>query len=162
MNFALKVGTSAIVTLILIKIGQAAIASMGELVHFNCRSITAQSRCELTHEPLIGSLETRYLNKADLVETRVQTDQGRSRLVLVLRSQQQLPLTRNWSRTANAQLLAQRSVIDRFLATPQMDTLSVRTHRPWQLWAILAVLGLIGGGIGLLLWSPLIEGQSLK
>ncbi|MBW4421115.1 MAG: hypothetical protein KME13_18070 [Myxacorys californica WJT36-NPBG1] len=131
---------------------------MGELVHFNCRSQTSRVLCELAHEPLIGNLQTLHVAKTDLIRTRVQSRNdvlGRSisRLILVTGSQGELPFTRNWSRSANDQLFAQRDQIDRFLNTSQSETLDVRTHRPGQLWVVLGGLGIISI-VGIRLWLP--------
>ncbi len=130
---------------------------LGELVHFNCRPQPNKVICELTHEPLMGNLNTRYFAKSDLIKTNVQRElsfYGGSvvRLALNTKAQGEIPFTRSGSRTANAQLLAQRNQIDRFLTTPQAQTLSVRTHRPWQLWAILGSLGVVSGTLGRILW----------
>lgn len=156
-DLLLKLGISAVLVLILGAIATSAIDNLGELVHFNCRAQNDRTRCELTHEPLIGNLQTQHFDKADLIKTTQQSKTdflGRSvsRLVLVTRSQQEIPLTRNWSSNANDQLLAQRDQLDRFLNT-QAQTVSIRTHRPWQLWAILAGLGIVGYLSMVLLWK---------
>lgn len=147
-DLLLKLGVSAVLVLILAAIATSAIDNLGELVHFNCRAENDQVRCELVHEPLIGKLQTLHFDKASLIKTTLQSKNGLfgktiSRLVLVTRSQDEIPLTRNWSRSANDQLLAQRDQLDRFLNSTQAQTLSVRTHRPWQLWAILVGLGIL-------------------
>lgn len=154
-----KLVTSAFLTLTATGIGGSAIADMGELVHFNCRSQTSRVLCELTHEPLIGDLQTLHFAKSNLIRTSVQSKSdviGRpiSRLILVTQSQGELPLTRNWSRSANDQLFAQRDQIDRFLSTSQSQVLNVRTHRPGQLWVILGGLGIVSGIIEIKLWLP--------
>lgn len=125
-------------------LGKTAIAQMGTLIHFNCSPQAGKVICELTREPLIGKSQTRDLDKTELVKTQVQSSQSSTRLTLLTR-EGELPFTHNWSSTANAQLLAQRDQIDQFLNTPEATSLYVRTHRPWQLWAILAGLGLISG-----------------
>ncbi|MBW4421705.1 MAG: hypothetical protein KME13_21200 [Myxacorys californica WJT36-NPBG1] len=153
-----KLTTTAVLALTVTGIGRSAIVDMGELAHFNCRSQTSRVLCELTHEPLIGNLQTLHAAKTDLIRTRVQSKNdviGRpiSRLVLVTGSQGELPLTHNWSRSANGQLFAQRDQIDRFLNTSQSETLNVRTYRPGQLWVVLGGLGIISI-VGIRLWLP--------
>ncbi len=154
-DLLLKLGVAAVV-LILGAIASNLIDNLGELVHFNCRAQLDRVQCELTHEPLIGTLQTLQFDKADLIKITQQSKSNvfgkTSRLVLVTRSHGEIPLTRNWSRSANDQLIAQRDQIDRFLNT-QAQTLSVRTHRPWQLWAILVGLGIVGYGSIALLWK---------
>jgi hypothetical protein len=135
---------------------------MGSLVHFNCRPIGNRVVCELTHEPLIGSLKTTQFDKSDLKMTK--TQQGRkssdSRLAIVLQSGVEVPLTQNWSASNNQQLLQQRYLLDRFIADASATTLNVRTHRPGQLWVILAGLfGCMGGLIAIVLRVTLIETQ---
>lgn len=156
-KFLLKLGITAFCILIGLRIGEVAIADLGELVHFNCRPQPDQVTCELTHEPLMGNLNTLYLAKSDLIKTNVQMEWSLyrgsvARLVLNTKAQGEIPFTRNGSKTANAQLFAQRDQIDRFLTTPQAKILSVRTHRPWQLWAILGSLGMVSGTFGRILW----------
>ncbi len=152
----LKLAITTFCILIGLRIGEIAIADLGELVHFNCRPQPSQVICELTHEPLMGNLDTRYLAKSDLIKTSVQTKwslyQGSVVRLALNTKEGQILLTRNGSKTANAQLLAQRDQIDRFLTTPQAKSLSVRTHRPWQLWAILGSLGMVSGTFGRMLW----------
>lgn len=155
----LLIGITAFIAVIVTKIGGRAIVDMGELVHFNCGSQNNRVRCELTHEPLIGRLQTLYLTKADLTRTSVQSKNdiiGNRifRLVLVTQLQAEIPLTHTWSRSANEQLFMQRDRLDQFLNTPQAKTLSVRTHRPSQLWAILIGLGTISGIVGVKMWLP--------
>ena len=142
MNKFLVLGVSGLLIVGLLGASKKAIGDMGGLVHFNCRPKSNQIICELTHEPLIGKLETRQLNKAELRSTKIQ--QGRNanqvRLALVTRSSEEIPLTHNWSISNNQQLFRQRERLDRFLADPKATTIEVRTHRPWQLWAILGFL----------------------
>jgi hypothetical protein len=146
MSKVLIWGAFGVLLVVLGGAGKTAIDTMGGLVHFNCRPQSNRVVCELTHEPLIGRLDTRQFDKAELQTTR--TQQGRSsqvRLALMTRSGEEIPLTPNWSASNNQQLFRQREAIDRFLADPKATTLSVRTHRPGQLWVILA--GLIGAAI---------------
>ncbi len=147
MGKLLMLGGCGVLIALLLGAGKTAIDAMGGLVHFNCRPQLERVICELTREPLIGGLETRRLDKADLKATKIQ--QGRRpeqvRLALVTRSNEEIPLTHNWSVSNNQQLFRQRELIDRFLADSKATTLSVRTHRPGQLWVILA--GLIAGAI---------------
>ncbi len=148
---------TAVLISIVFGIGGVAIADLGELVHFNCRPQPDTVICELTHEPLMGNLNTLYLAKSDLIKTNVQTESSFYsgsvvRLALNTKAHGEILFTRNGSKTANAQLLARRDQIDRFLTTPQARTLSVRTHRPWQLWAILGSLGIVSGTFGRRLW----------
>lgn len=155
----LLIGITAFLAVIVTKIGGYAIVDMGELVHFNCRSQSNRVRCELTHEPLIGRLQTLYLAKTDLTRTRVQSKNDIAgnrifQLVLVTQLQTEIPLTRRWSRSANEQLFMQRDQLDQFLNTPQAKALSVRTHRPSQLWAILIGLGAISDIVGTKMWLP--------
>lgn len=154
-----KLITTTLLTATVVGIGGHAIADLGELVHFNCRPQTGGVICELTHEPLLGGLHTQYFAKSDCIKTTVQSKGdllGRSisRLVLVTRSQGELPLTRNWSESANDQLLAQRDQLDRFLNTPSANTLNIRTHRPGYLWVILGGLGIFSAIAGIKLWQP--------
>lgn len=132
---------------VLARIGTTMIETMGTLVHFSCRAIPDRVVCELTHEPLIGALRTVRFDKTDLKMTKLQ--QGRSatdqRLAIVLQSGEEVPLTHNWSASHHRQLLQQREMLDRFIADATATTLYVRTHRPGQLWVILAaVLGAMG------------------
>lgn len=134
----------------LVRASMTTIDTIGTLVHFNCRPIVDRVVCELTHEPLIGQLRTVQLDKTDLKAIKIQ--QGRrptdQRLAIVLQSGKEVPLTHNWSASNNQQLLQQRELLDRFIADKSATILYVRTHRPGQLWVILA--GLIGA-IGLLI-----------
>ena len=152
----LKLGITAFLIPIILGIGGVAIADLGELVHFNCRPHPSKVICELTHEPLLGDLNTRYLAKSDLVKTDVQTQRNLYRgsvAQLALNTKDgEILFTPNGSNTANAQLFAQRDQIDRFITTPQANILSVRTHRPWQLWAFLISLGIVSGTFGGMLW----------
>lgn len=154
-----KLSITAFLAAIVTGVGRRAIADMGELTHFNCRPQNNRVRCELTHEPLIGRLQTLYLTKTDLMRTSVQSKSNIlgcriSRLVLVTQSQVEIPLTRNWSRSANHQLFGQRDQIDQFLNSPQAEALSVRTHRPGQLWVILGGLGITSSIVGVKMWRP--------
>ncbi|BAU14432.1 hypothetical protein LEP3755_49790 [Leptolyngbya sp. NIES-3755] len=146
MSKSLILGIAGLLVIGLLGASRRAIDSMGGLVHFNCRPRSDQVLCELTREPLIGGVETRQFEKAILQATK--TQQGRknqTRLALVTRSGEEIPLTHNWSISNNQQLFRQRETLDRFLADPTATTIEVRTHRPWQLWAIL--VGLIGMAI---------------
>jgi hypothetical protein len=110
----------------------------------------------LTHEPLIGQLKTVQFDKADLKMTKPQ--QGRrstdQRLAIVLQSGEEIPLTHNWSVSNNEQLFQQRELLDRFIADQNATTLYVRTHRPGQLWVILAgLIGAMGGVIAIVIAS---------
>lgn len=142
MSKFLILGGSGLLIVGLLGTSMKAIENMGGLVHFNCRPKSDQVICELTREPLIGGLETQHLNKAELRSTKIQ--QGRNanqvRLALVARSGEEIPLTDNWSSSNNQQLFRQRDRLDRFLADPKATTIEVRTHRPWQLWAMLGFL----------------------
>lgn len=141
MSKILVWGISGVLIAVLVGAGKTAIDTMGGLVHFNCRPQSNRVICELTREPLIGGLETQKFDKAELQATKIQ--QGRFnqiRLALVTRSGKEIPLTQNWSISNNQQLFQQREMLDRFLADPNATTLSVRTHRPGQLWVILAAL----------------------
>lgn len=154
-----KLITTAFLTATVVGMGGHAIADLGELVHFNCRPQASNTLCELTHEPLIGGLHTQSLAKSDCIKTSVQSKRdllGRSldRLVLVTRSQGELPLTRNWSESANDQLLAQQDQLDRFLNTASANTVNIRTHRPGYLWIILGGLGIFSAIAGIKLWQP--------
>lgn len=136
------------------KIGEMTIETMGSLVHFNCRPTANRVICELTHEPLIGSLKTIEFEKQALKMTTIQ--QGRrsteQRLAIVLQSGAVIPLTHNWSTSNNQQLLQQRDLLDRFIADTTATTLNIRTHRPGQLWVILAsLLAGIGGCVAIAL-----------
>lgn len=147
MSKVVILGASGLVIVGLLSASKTAIETMGGLVHFNCRPRANQGICELTHEPLIGRLETRQFDKAALQTTKIQQGRGANqvRLALVTRSGEEIPLTRNWSITHNQQLFQQREKLDRFLADPKAMTIEVRTHRPWQLWALLGFL--IGAAI---------------
>lgn len=129
-----------------IALGGTAIAQLGTLIHFNCRP---NGKCELTREPLIGKLETLYLDRTDLVKTQLES----GRLKLVTRSHGDIFLTPTRSPSANQQLLAQRDQIEHFLRHAQAEDLYVRTHRPPQLWYILGGLVIGAGGLGVLLWK---------
>jgi len=135
-------GISGLLIVGLLVASKKAIETMGGLVHFNCRPHSNHVICELTREPLIGGLETRQFEKAELQSTT--TQKGRKanevRLALVTRSGEEIPLTHNGSTSNNQQLFQQRERLDRFLADPSATTIEVRTHRPWQLWAILGLL----------------------
>ena len=133
-------GVSSVLIAGLFLAGKAAIDTMGGLVHFNCRPRSNRVVCELTREPLVGALETRLLDKADLQATKAQQGHRQTRLALVTRSGEEIPLTHDWSRSNNQQLFEQRQLIDRFLVDSKASSLSVRTHRPGQLWVILAGL----------------------
>jgi hypothetical protein len=124
------------------------IEMMGSLVHFNCRPASNRVVCELTHEPLIGQLKTIQFDKQDLKTTKIQHRATRQRLAIVLKSGEEIPLTHNWSKSNNHQLFQQRGLIDQFIANPGATTLSVRTHRPGQLWVIL--VGLVGCAVGVI------------
>jgi len=146
MSKSLVLGIAGLLVIGLLGASKRTIDSMGGLVHFNCRPRSDQVLCELTREPLIGEIETQQFEKAILQATK--TQQGRTnqtRLALVTRSGEEIPLTHNWSMTNNQQLFRQQELLDRFLADPTATTIEVRTHRPWQLWAILG--GLIGMAI---------------
>ncbi|GAP97188.1 hypothetical protein [Leptolyngbya sp. NIES-2104] len=151
--------TSAIAGLLFIGLiiaSKKAIDSMGGLVHFNCRPRSNQVICELTREPLIGALETQQFDKAIFQTTKIQQrGANQTRLAFVTRSGEEIPLTHNWSMSNNQQLFRQREMLDRFLADPSATTIEVRTHRPWQLWAIL------GGLIGLMILVGAIALQKL-
>jgi hypothetical protein len=154
-NFSKLIGTTLLAAIV-VGIGKSAIDDLGELIHFNCRPQGDRVICELTHEPLIGSLQTCFLDKTDLIRTSVQSKRhivGRpsAQLVLVTRSQGELPLTRNGSSSANKQLFAQRDRLDRFLNT-RAETLNLRTHRPGQLWVILGGVIIFAGIGGTWLW----------
>lgn len=142
MSKVLIWGVSGVLIAALVGAGKSAIDAMGGLVHFNCRSQSNRVLCELTREPLIGGLETQQFDKAELQATKMQ--RGRKpdqvRLALVTRSNEEIPLTHNWSVSNNQQLSEQRERLDRFLADPNATMLEVRTHRSGQLWAVLAVL----------------------
>ncbi len=142
MHFLLKLGLSTAIISGAIVLSRVAIAELGELVHFNCHS----GSCELTHEPLIGSLKTLKLQKADLIKSEMQP----YRLLLITKS---AAISFSESRNTNAQLIVQREAIDRFINQPDSDTLSVRTHRPGVLWVIL--VGVIGGAIAGVRWIQL-------
>ncbi|MBW4526387.1 MAG: hypothetical protein KME18_14520 [Phormidium tanganyikae FI6-MK23] len=135
-------GVSGLLIVGLLGASKKAIETMGGLVHFNCCPQSDQVVCQLTHEPLIGGLKTRQFDKAALQSTKIQQGRGANqiRLALVTRSGEEIPLTRNWSASHNQQLLRQRESLDRFLADPKATAIEVRTHRPWQLWAILGFL----------------------
>ncbi len=153
----LKLSITAFLISIILGIGGITIADLGELVHFNCRPHPGKVICELTNEPLIGTLNTLYLAKSDLIKTNVQTESSVygdpvARLALITKAHGEIPFTRHGSKTANAQLFAQRDQIDRFITTPQAKILSARTHRPWQLWAFLVGLGIVSGTFGRMLW----------
>lgn len=158
MSKVLILGASSVVIVVLLGAGKTAIEAMGGLVHFNCRPQSNRVICELTREPLMGGLDTRQLDKADLQSTTIQQGHrlNQVRLALVTRSNEEIPLTHNWSLSNNQQLFRQRELIDRFLADPKATTLSVRTHRPGQLWGILAGLiaaAILVGKIALSLWA---------
>ncbi|MBE9010149.1 hypothetical protein IQ250_08025 [Pseudanabaenaceae cyanobacterium LEGE 13415] len=143
MGKSLILGIAGLLVIGLLGASRKAIDSMGGLVHFNCRPKSNQVFCNLTREPLIGGIESQQFEKATIQGTK--TQQGRSnqsRLALVTRSGEEIPLTHNWSISNNQQLFRQQAMLDRFLADPTATTIEVRTHRPWQLWAIL--VGLIG------------------
>lgn len=142
MGKTLIVGIAGLLIIGLLSVSKKAIDSMGGLVHFNCRPKSNQVICDLTREPLIGELETQQFDKAILQTTNIQQHANQTRLALVTRSGEEIPLTHNWSLSNNQQLFRQRAALDRFLADPTATTIEVRTHRPWQLWAILS--GLIG------------------
>jgi hypothetical protein len=139
MHVLMKLGISAFIVLIAIELAKAAIAELGELVHFNCH----QDLCELTHEPLIGQLRTLKFTKADLVRSEVRLDQ----IVLVTKSGE---VFLSKSENMNKQLLVQREGIEQFIHNPEVKALSMRTHRPGVLWVVLS--GIVGGAIATIYW----------
>lgn len=155
----LKGSATAFLALNVAGMGGSAIADMGELIHFTCYPRDGRMMCNLVYEPLIGDLQMRWLASSELVKTTVQSKKGVfggtvSRLVLVTRSNREIPLTRNWSQSANDQLLKQREQIDQFLTNSPSELLMVRTHRPGYLWAILGGLAIVTGIVGIKLWLP--------
>jgi hypothetical protein len=135
----LKLGASTLVALIAIALARAAIAELGELVHFNC----CPDSCELTYEPLIGQLRTLKILRTHLVKSEVRA----TRLFLITESGE---ISLSESSNANEQLIVQREDIDRFISDPEMKSLSVRSHRPGVLWVLL--VGIVGGAIATIYW----------
>jgi hypothetical protein len=140
IDLSLKLSATVVLLGAVVALGGTTIAQLGTLIHFNCRPHGSKVTCELTREPLIGDLQTRYLEKSALVKTG--TIANGSRLMLVTKSQGTIPFTLNRSLNANQQLLAQRDQLDQFLASDKADTLYVRTHRPGFLWVILGGLAI--------------------